>query len=128
MQTFDTHAAAREAIMDFRADSFGELDTRFKARFKEIAASPAPVDTYVNLAEFIYANRADMPDTAKALAAGLMAFATANAWHGLLEDSRGDRIVANLRKDLGEIKSAPPAPEAKMGMLIPAPVDADTAE
>jgi hypothetical protein len=118
MKTFDSHAAAREAIMDFRADDFPALEDRFKARFKELAASPAPVDSYVNIGEFIYANRADMTDEAKALAAGLLAFSTANAWYGLLEDSRGDRMVANLRKDIGEIKSAPAAPDPREGMLV----------
>lgn len=111
--------------MDFRADHFAALDDRFKARFKELASSPAPVDTYVNIGEFIFANRDDMTDEAKALGAGLIAFATANAWHGLLDDTRGDRIVANLRKDIGELTRAPAAPEPRMGMMIPAPVPAD---
>lgn len=128
MQTFETISAAREAIMDFRADHFAELDERFKARFRELSASPSPVDQIVGLGEFIYANREDMDDAAKALGAGLIAFANVNAWHGLLDDSRGSRIVGNLRKDLGEIKTAPAAPEARQGMTVAAEVVDEPAE
>lgn len=120
MLTFETITDAREAIMDFRAEHFADLPALYRPRFKELSASPSPVDQIVNLGEFIFANRAGMPDSAKALAAGLVAFATTNAWHGLLDDDRGNRIVANLRKDLGEIKSAPAAPEARPGYLIEA--------
>lgn len=112
---------ARNGIMDFRADHSAELPERFRARFRELTASPAPVDQIVKVGEFVYANRDDMPASAKALAAGLIAFAATNAWHGLLDDNRGDRIVANLRKDLGEIKTAPAAPDALYGMAIAAP-------
>jgi len=119
MQTFETIGEAREGIMDFRADHFGDLDERFRARFKELAASPSPVDQIVSLGEFVFANRDDMPDSAKALGAGLIGFATTNAWHGLLDDDRGNRIVANLRKDLGEISRAPEAPDPRPGMAIP---------
>jgi len=124
MQTFETITDARDAIMDFRADHFADLDQRFRARFKELSASPSPVDQIVGLGEFVYANREAMPDSAKALGAGLIGFATTNAWHGLLDDDRGNRIVANLRKDLGEIKSAPAAPDPRPGYLIAAEVEA----
>lgn len=118
MQTFEQIIDARNAIMDFRADHSADIPERFRARFRELTASPAPVDQIVKVGEFIYANRDDMPDAAKALAAGLIGFATTNAWHGLLEDSRGDRIVANLRKDIGEISRAPAAPEPIFGMRL----------
>lgn len=121
MLTFDTITDAREGIIDFRVEHFSEMAVPYRARFKELSASPSPVDQIVKLGEFVYANRAALPDTAKALGAGLIAYATTNAWHGLLEDDRGNRIVANLRKDLGEIKTAPAAPDPLPGYLIEVP-------
>lgn len=125
MLTFETIAAAREAIMDFRADQFGDVPERLRQRFKDLASSPSPVDQIVGIGEYVYANREDLPDSAKALGAGLIAFATVFAWHGMLDDDRGNRIVSNLRKDLGEIKTAPAAPDARIGSKIEAPIEAE---
>lgn len=107
--------------MDFRADGYESLPEAMRDRFRALSASPSPVDQIVGVGEFVYANRELVDNRAAELAAGLISFATVNAWHGLLDDSRGDRIVANLRKATGELSRAPAAPDAKAEMVIPAP-------
>lgn len=121
MQTFGSAMAAREAILDFRADHFSEVPELYRPRLKAQMIAVG-VDQIVGTGEFIYANREAMPDPAKALAAGLIAFATLESWHGLAEDDRGSRIVANLRKELGEIKTAPAAPEPRPQFIVTPPV------
>ncbi len=121
MQTFDSIGDARNAIMDFRADHWAEVPEHLRSRLRDLIGSPAPVDQVVSVGEFIWANRDQMTAPAWALAAGLIAFATTYSFHGLQDDDRGNRIVLNLRVDLGEIKSAPAAPEAKMGMRLDPP-------
>lgn len=127
MLTFDTITDARNAIMDYRADHFGALPANLRTRFKELSASPSPVDQIVGVGEFIWANRAVVDNDAKALGGGLIAFATTNAWHGLLEDERGNRIVRNLRKEIGEIQAAPAAPDPRPGFLGEASSEAPNA-
>lgn len=123
MKTFEDISAAREAIMDFRADHFSAVPDYLKPRFKELAASPSPVDQIVGVGEFVYANRDKLDNEAVALGAGLIAYATTNAWHGLLEDTRGNKLVANMRKQIGEISQAAAAPDAKQGYVIADPDD-----
>lgn len=127
MLTFETITDARNAIMDYRADHFGALPENLRSRFRELSASPSPVDQIVGVGEFVWANRAVVDNDAKALAGGLIAFATTSAWHGLLDDERGNRIVRNLRKEIGEIQTAPAAPDPRPGFLVEttsAPADA----
>jgi len=131
MQTFDTIGEAREGIMEFRAEHFGGVPEIARKQFKELAASPSPVDQIVRLGEFVWANRDILDAEAWSLGAGLISFATINAWHGLLENDRGNAIVANLRKMLGEITRAPAEPEAQAQYVVtpPAatPLDAEPA-
>lgn len=103
MNTFDTPAAAREAIMDFRAsENFTSLPEELQVKLKQKMASPSPVDQIVGVMEMMYANRDVINDAGKDLVGGLAAYATVNAWHGLAEDNRGDLIVQAMRRDLGE--------------------------
>lgn len=118
MQTFESLIDARNAIMDFRAAHGSDLPEHLSGRFRDLSASPSPVDQIVGLAEFIYANRDQVTQPTLLLGAGLAAFATVNAWHGLVEDNRGDSILSNLRKDAGEIQRAVSAPEARPGYRI----------
>lgn len=115
MQTFDNISDARNAIMDFRADHFADVPEDMRARFRELSASPSPVDQIVGVGEFLYANRERLTDASRALLGGLIAFATPNAWHGLIEDDRGNRIVQAMRRDLGE--------KAPAGSTFPKPAD-----
>lgn len=101
MQTFEDIGTARNAIMDFRADHTADLPEDLRPTFRDLSASPSPVDQIVRIGELIYARRADMPNEAKELAVGLIAFASTNAWYGLLDDNRGGRIVGALRRGLG---------------------------
>lgn len=102
MQTFDTIADARNAIMDFRADHGNELPEDLRQEFRTLSASPSPVDQIVKIGELLYARRADCCPEASALAASLVAFATVNGWHGLSEDGRGENMVQALRRDMNQ--------------------------
>jgi hypothetical protein len=119
---------ARNGIMDFREDHGADIPTHIRPRFRELSASPSPVDQIVGVGELIFANMDQLPNSALDLGAGLIAFATINAWHGLLEDDRGNAIVANLRKKMGEIKNAPAAPDPKPGYRIEEPSDDQPAQ
>jgi len=99
MRSFDTITDARKAIRKFNDDALPE---HMRERFDTIASSPSPVDQIVKLGEFLYANRDQIDDDATELAGGLIQYATLNAWHGLADDARGDRIVQAIRRDLGE--------------------------
>lgn len=121
MQTFDTLTDARNAIMDYRAEGYAALPDTMKPRFRELSASPGPVEQIVWLGEFLWANRDVTDSAADALAAGLMAFATTQSWHGLGQDDRGSRIVMNLRKDMGEVTRAPAAPDPLPGFAVERP-------
>ena len=102
MKTFDTITDARNAIMDYRADFGSEIPAYLRSRFRDLSASPSPVDQIVGVGEFIWANREDMPKSSYDLGAGLIAFATTNAWHGLLDDDRGNVVGADLLLNLAD--------------------------
>jgi len=115
LQTFNSITDARNAIMDF---PISDLPEKLRPKFRELRGSPSPVDQIVRLGEFLYANRVGLTDEAWSLAGGLISFGAINAWHMLNEDSRGDRIVQAIRRDMGE---TPPA-----GTSFP-PADQDPA-
>lgn len=120
MKTFDSVTDVLNAIMDFRSDHGAEVPERLRPRFRELSGSPGPVDRMVGVGEFIWANRAELPDAARELGAGVVAFCNLQGWHNLQDDNRGDRIVSHLRSEMGEIKSAVGAePEAREQYLVP---------
>ena len=97
---------------------FGPLvgeEAEIVAKVEALSVSPSPVDQIVQLGEYLYAHREDVADEGKDLGGALIAFATINGWHGLLEADRGNRIVQAMRRDLGE---TPPA-----GLDWPEPED-----
>jgi len=118
MISFGNLADAKTAVMDFRADHFAALPARLQTRFKELSASPSPVDVIVGVGEFIWANREDVGDEAKQLAASLIAYATVWSYHSMDVDDRGNRIVRNLQMEVGEVDDAPGAPDAAPGYRI----------
>jgi hypothetical protein len=120
MISFGNLTDAKTAVMDFRADHFDALPLRLRARFKELSASPSPVDVIVGVGEFIWANRQDVGDEAKLLAASLIAYATVWSYHSMDVDDRGNRIVRNLQMEVGEVETAPEAPDAAPGYRIEA--------
>jgi hypothetical protein len=122
MQTFEDFTTARRAITKFQIQNDADIPDNFRERFEKLCDSPSPVDQIVSVGEFIYANREKMSDAAKDLATGLIGFANVNGFHGLQENGRGAAIIANLRKDMGEIKTAPAEPDPAPGMLIEEPV------
>ena len=102
MQAFDNIGDARLAIMDFAANHQNELPDDIKAEFRALSSSPSPVDQIVKTGELLYARRNDCCPEASELAAGLIAFATVNGWHGLTDENRGSNIVQALRRDLNQ--------------------------
>lgn len=74
------------------------------ARDAILAASTkvSPVDKLVGIAEALYAARADLDAGALTIAGQVIEFCTRNGWHGLANDARGERMVAAIRRDLGE--------------------------
>lgn len=135
MQTFASITDARNGIADFRADHFGDLPEELRARFRELSGSPSPVDQIVGVGEFLYANRDRLPDAGRDLVGALISFATINAWHGLLDDDRGNLIAQAMRRDLGEkapagskFADAASDPAARDGYRIDPPADEAKAE
>lgn len=126
MQTFSEIAKARLGIMTFYRDHSAALPEHLAERFTELATNPGPVDQIVGTGEFIYANRDQLPKEALDLGAALISFAAVNMWHDLAVDARGDRMVAVLRHDIGELKTKPSgeAPEPLGGRRIDPPAAA----
>jgi len=119
--------AARLAVLQFMALLPEEVDG-IRDTLLEQAAHVSPVDQICGLGEAIYALRDEASEPARRLAIDLIAFASANAWHGLLSDQRGLRMTAALHRSLGD--EAPedgwPAPNtdpaARPDFAKPAPV------
>lgn len=65
-------------------------------------AKVSPVDKLVDIAEALYAARADFDADALTIAGQVIEFCTRNGWHGLANEARGERMVAAIRRDLGE--------------------------
>ena len=102
MQTFDTITAARDALFGYRYTGMVGLPADVIEQVGKLCASPSPVDQIVRTGELLYARKVDLNDAGRSLAGGLIAFATVNAWHGLLEGDRGNGMVQALRRDLNE--------------------------
>lgn len=66
------------------------------------AAKVSPVDKIVDVAETLYAARAELDDEALILAGQVAEFATRNGWHGLQNEARGQRMVEAIRRQRGE--------------------------
>lgn len=62
----------------------------------------SPVDKLVDVGEVLYAARADLDTDALTIAGQVIEFCTRNGWHGLTNDARGERMVAAIRRQLGE--------------------------
>ena len=102
MITFDNLTEAREGIMGYRAGALLSEPPAIEAMIRTLSASPSPVDQIVRTGEYLYAKRAEISTDGQSLAGGLIAFATINGWHGLLDADRGNKIVQAIRRDLGE--------------------------
>jgi len=120
MLTFDNITAARDALFGFRYTGMTGLPADVIEMVSKLCASPSPVDQIVRTSEFLYARRADINDAGRSLAAGLIAFATVNAWHGLLEGDRGNGMVQSLRRELGD--TPPSGHEWPLAANDPAPL------
>jgi hypothetical protein len=101
MQIFDNITEARAGIMVYSSGPLLTESAEIIAKIQELSVLPSPVDQIVQLGEYLYTKAADISDEGKSLAGGLIAFATANGWHGLLDDNRGNLMVQDLCRDLG---------------------------
>lgn len=117
---------ALTAIDHFLVEQARELDQPTKAALIEAAGRVSPVDKTVGFAEALYGVRADLSDDGLVLAGQVIEFATRYAWHGLTQDARGERMVAAIRRQLGEEHPTGgewPAPETDptpVGAAVPA--------
>lgn len=65
-------------------------------------AKVSPVDKLVDIAEALYAARADFDADALTIAGQVIEFCTRNGWHGLQNEARGQRMVEAIRRQRGE--------------------------
>ncbi|WP_298195530.1 hypothetical protein [Novosphingobium sp.] len=79
-----------------------ELPEAVQAALLDASAKVSPVDKLVEIAEVLYAARAELDEDALVIAGQVIEFCTRNGWHGLTNDDRGDRMVAAIRRQLGE--------------------------
>lgn len=110
MITIDSIQSAIQAIDDFRIEHSAGLTDDVKAKIRDLASAPSPVDQCVNMAEFLYARRAELPAAANDLGAALASYCAQNGWHGLLTDNRGQAMMAVMLNDAGALPD---------GMIIP---------
>lgn len=96
MDTFDSIAAARDAIAGYCAGPLLDEGAAIVTAVEAFNVLPSPVDQIVGTGEYLYGERAEISDAGKTLAGALIAFATGNGWHGLRDDGRGDAMVAAL--------------------------------
>lgn len=62
----------------------------------------SPIDKLVDIGEALYAARVEIDADALTIAGQVIEFCTRNGWHGLPNEARGARMVAAIRRDLGE--------------------------
>lgn len=95
--------AARALLTGLAATAgFPALPLATRAALLEAASAVSVVDAVCRSVELMFARRAELDGFLLQAAAGLAAFATLNAWHGLAEGGRGAGIMAALRRDAGE--------------------------
>lgn len=92
--------SARAAIMAFLMTA--ALDGETGSKVVDLANQPSPVDAIVKTAEYLYSKHADLDDAGRDLVGSLAAFASANFWHGMADDNRGNRISLAMRRENGE--------------------------
>lgn len=107
----DSIQAALAAISDFRIDHGASLTDEQKAKIRELASAPSPVDQCVNMAEFLYARRDELPEAGKVLGAALASFCAQNGWHGLLTDNRGQNMMAVMLDAASSLPTGVAVPE-----------------
>lgn len=95
--------AARALLTGLAATpGFPALSLSTRAALIEAASAVSVVDAVCRSVELMFARRGELDGFLLQAAAGLAAFATAHAWHGLGEGGRGAGIMAALRRAAGE--------------------------
>lgn len=117
MNSLDSLLAAKAAIADYAMMAAGTLPETTRGQLRDILsrfASPVTL-TIMDTLEALYAAKSDLDDAGRTLVAQLATFAVGMGWNGINDDARGERIVAAMRRDLGEkapSKAGWPAPDA----------------
>jgi hypothetical protein len=102
MNQYDGVASAADAVRRFIIINEGALPEIVQQKVSALTGTgSSPVDLIVNFVEAIYANRDDVTNDAKAIAAGCADVIDRDNYHGRL-DGRIVGMKAALRRDSGE--------------------------
>lgn len=99
LPTFGEALAAADRLLIMHS---ADLSQSTKDALISAATKVSPVDKLVEVGEVLYAARADLSDDSLVIAGQVIEFCTRNGWHGLTNDARGERMVAAIRRQLGE--------------------------
>lgn len=124
------------AAQTFMMTHGASLPEELRNTLLEAISAPSPVDRIVKTGEALYAARDTLNDDGKTLCAQLISFASLQGWHGLGDDNRGGRIVAAIRRDLGEkapsgkwpVAETDPEPDSRFAPAEAMPVIAPPSE
>lgn len=108
MQYFTDNAGPRTAITNFLMTEGAALREDVRAKLIELGSSPSIVDMVVQVGEFLYARRDDIPQAGKLLGAQMAAYRASNDWHRDADtgNGRANGIQYALMKEAGEPKPA----------------------
>lgn len=85
----------------WKAEHSAALRPELRSRILDLSFN-SPVDTIVKTAETLYAAKGEVGDAGKQMLAELFYTASYHGWHGVNTDGRVGRIMAGVRRDLGE--------------------------
>lgn len=102
MDFLPTLGDALSAVDQFLILHASELPEASKTALLAAGTKVSPVDKLVEVGEVLYGARKDLNDDSLIIAGQVIEFCTRNGWHGLTNDARGERMVAAIRRQLGE--------------------------
>lgn len=89
------------ALEAYKGDRARDLRPALRDRIYELSFG-SPVDTIVKTAETLYAAGDEVGAAGRQMAAELFYAASYHGWHGVNAEGRAARIIAAIRRDLGE--------------------------
>jgi hypothetical protein len=96
----------------YKGDYANSLPVELRDKIYELSFG-SPVDTIVKTAETMYAARDVIGDAGKQMCAELFYTASFHGWHGVNGAGRAGKIIAAMRRDLGEEAPAMGWPDAE---------------
>jgi hypothetical protein len=85
----------------YKGDYANSLPVEVRDKIYELSFG-SPVDTIVKTAETLYAAKDEIGDPGKQMCAELFYTASFHGWHGVNGAGRAGKIIAAMRRDLGE--------------------------